>query len=198
MLRYTLGLCSLLMLLTASCQNTSPQQPAEEEKPEAATEETSIPAPIPTQIMHLSTTDTLPYPIVDNFDDLAPIFSREDGKTYVINFWATWCGPCVEELPYFERLAEETAGQDVEIVLVSLDFRRDVRTKLLRFIRERPLELPVIALTDSKTNVWIDKVDPEWGGAIPITIVYKNDQRQFFAEQFSDYEELAEAVRSIQ
>lgn len=188
MLRYTLGLCTLLSIMTAACQTA----PAEADTP--PTETTSAPTTTQ-QVLHLATTDTLPYPIVDNFDDLAPIFERKDGKTYVINFWATWCGPCVEELPYFERLAEE---EDVEIVLVSLDFKREVRRKLLRFIRERPLKLPVIALTDTKTNVWIDKVDPEWGGAIPITIVYKNDQRRFFADQFSDYEELAQAVQSIQ
>jgi hypothetical protein len=82
--------------------------------------------------------------------------------------------------------------------MVSLDFRRDVRTKLLKFIKERPFDLPVIALTDTKTNVWIDQVDPEWGGAIPITIVYRQDKRLFFADQFANYEELHAAVLSFQ
>ena len=149
-------------------------------------------------VMHLPVTDTLPYPIVGDFAELAPIFSRTDDKVYVINFWATWCGPCVEELPYFEQLAEETNAEEVEIVMVSLDFRRDVRTKLLKFIQERPFDLPVIALTDTKTNEWIDQVDPEWGGAIPITIVYRQDKRLFFADQFANYEELLQAVQSFQ
>lgn len=182
MIRYPLFLlgCSLLSLV--ACQ--TPEQDARQESPP--------------QVLHLPYTDTLPYPIVAEFDKLAPIFSQEDDATYVINFWATWCGPCVEELPYFERLAKETADENVQLVMVSLDFRRDVRTKLLRFIRERPFDLPVIALTDSKTNVWIDKVDPEWGGAIPITIIYHGDKRIFVPDQFADYEELLAAVRSVQ
>ena len=137
------------------------------------------------------------YKTFDEFNQ-SRLLNLHPDTTYVVNFWATWCAPCVEELPYFERLAEETADQHVEIVMVSLDFKRDVREKLLRFIQDRPLNLPVIALTDTKTNVWIDKVDPEWGGAIPITVIYKGDERAFIAEQFSDYDELAQAVNSIQ
>jgi thiol-disulfide isomerase/thioredoxin len=185
-------LIGFVLFLTASCQST-------DAPPEVSSStETTVNNSNPGMIMHLSLTDTLPYPIVADFDDLAPIFSRTDDKIYVINFWATWCGPCVEELPYFEKLAEETNSEEVEIVMVSLDFRRDVRTKLLKFVKERPFNLPVIALTDTKTNLWIDKVDPEWGGAIPITIVYRQDKRLFFPDQFANYEELLNAVQSFQ
>ncbi len=165
-----------------------------------ASEETATEADTNEQVTSaatISNADTLPYPIVAEFDELAPIFAYQNDTTYVINFWATWCAPCVEELPYFERLAEEVADQPVQIILVSLDFKRDVRTKLLRFVQERPLALPVIALTDMKTAEWIDRVDPEWGGAIPITIVYKNNERAFYPEQFDDYQQLADMVTRI-
>lgn len=185
-------LIGFVLFFTAACQS------ADSEQKISSSTETPSASSTPTMVMHLPVTDTLPYPIVADFAELAPIFSRTDDKIYVINFWATWCGPCVEELPYFEKLAEETNSEEVEIVMVSLDFRRDVRTKLLKFIKERPFDLPVIALTDTKTNVWIDQVDPEWGGAIPITIVYRQDKRLFFADQFANYEELLQAVQSFQ
>lgn len=184
-----------VLFFTAACQSTDASQ---EVASTPATVDTPATESAPAMVMHLPVTDTLPYPIVADFAELAPIFSRTDDKIYVINFWATWCGPCVEELPYFEKLAEATNPEEVEIVMVSLDFRRDVRTKLLKFIQERPFDLPVIALTDTKTNEWIDQVDPEWGGAIPITIVYRQDKRLFFADQFANYEELLQAVQSFQ
>lgn len=177
-----------LLVVCASCQSA-----ANDTATAAATTTTTSTA----GVLHLANTDTLPYPIISNFDELEPIFHLNNDTTYVINFWATWCGPCVEELPYFERLDQDYQGKPLKIILVSLDFRKNVRTKLLRFVEDRPLKLPVIALTDNKTNVWIDKVDPEWSGAIPITVIYRNDKRVFIQDQFADYEELASAVKSV-
>ncbi len=139
----------------------------------------------------------LPYPVYTSFDQLAPLFEQDNDTTYVINFWATWCKPCVEELPYFEKLATETANQPVKIVMVSLDFAKEVRGKLLDFVTNRPLDLPVIALVDGRYNDWIDRVDPQWGGAIPITVVYKGKKRIFKEDQFASYAELAALVNQV-
>lgn len=141
--------------------------------------------------------DTLPYPVYERFDQLAPAFKHNNDTTYVINFWATWCKPCVEELPYFEQLAAETAGRPVKILMVSLDFKRDIPTKLLKFVQERPFTLPLAALADSRYNEWIDRVDPEWGGAIPVTIVYKGAHRRFEQGQFPAYADLRKLVDEV-
>lgn len=141
--------------------------------------------------------DTLPYPIYASFEELAPLFQNSNDTTYVINFWATWCKPCVEELPYFEQLAAATANDKVKVVMVSLDFKKDVRTKLYRFIKDRPLSLPVVALTDSKYNNWIDRVDPNWGGAIPVTVVYRGEERRFIDRQLESYDELLAVVNDL-
>jgi len=140
----------------------------------------------------------------------APAWSLEaiDGRTVsfhdqlargpvVVSFWATWCKPCVEELPYFEQLQSEIAGKKVKIILVSLDFKKDIPTKLLQFVRDNHIQSDVIALADGRYNDWIEKVDPEWGGAIPITLVYGPKGRVFQPEQFASYEELKTMVLGL-
>ncbi|MEL6275923.1 MAG: TlpA disulfide reductase family protein [Bacteroidota bacterium] len=125
------------------------------------------------------------------------MFNQQNDTTYIVNFWATWCKPCVEELPHFQELNEKYAGQPLRIVLVSLDFKKDVHTKLLSFIEERQLELPVVALTDGNQAGWIDRVDNSWGGAIPVTVIYKNGLRHFVNEQFDTYYDLEALVKPL-
>ena len=136
-------------------------------------------------------------PVYENFDGLAPLFEQQNDTTYVINFWATWCKPCVEELPYFERLHEAFDGEKLRVVLVSLDFERDLETKLKTFVEERGLQSDVLVLLDGNYNNWIDRVDTEWGGAIPVTVVYNAQRREFVGQQLPGYEELRHLVEGF-
>lgn len=138
-----------------------------------------------------------PFEIVTSFDQLAPIFNRDSDSTYVINFWATWCKPCVEELPYFEQLHDDFSGEKLKVILVSLDFAKDIDRKLVPFVEEHKLRSEVIALLDGQYNNWIDKVDPEWSGAIPVTVLYNAKERKFIGEQFSGYDELSGLVTDL-
>lgn len=135
--------------------------------------------------------------IYDQYADLEYIFKKRNDTTYVINFWATWCKPCVEEMPYFEQLHESYKGQKVRIILVSLDFKKQIDTRLIPFIKERNLQPQVLVLTDPDANSWISRVDEAWEGAIPVTIIYKGERRKFVDGQFSDYEELRGIVESF-
>ncbi len=136
-------------------------------------------------------------PIYDSFEGIESLFHQKNDTLYVINFWATWCAPCVEELPYFEKINEVYREQKVKVILVSLDFKRQLETKLKPFLEKMPLRSQVIVLTDNKYNNWINKVDADWGGAIPVTVIYKGEQRQFFSDQFSDFKELENAVKKM-
>ncbi len=135
--------------------------------------------------------------VYEKFDALAPLLTQNNDTTYVINFWATWCKPCVQEMPYFEQLHQEYQGKKVKVILVSLDFSRQLESKLLPFVTDRKLQPEVVALTDSNYNAWIDMVTPEWSGAIPITIVRKGDQKHLILQELEDYEELDTIVKKF-
>jgi thiol-disulfide isomerase/thioredoxin len=97
---------------------------------------------------------------------------------YIINFWATWCPPCVAELPEFNALQRHYAGKPVKILLVSLDFKEDYPLKLERFIERKKLLPPVAWLSDTDPNVFIPVIEKSWEGSIPATVIVHTG-RQF-------------------
>lgn len=109
--------------------------------------------------------------------DLQRLLTRPTDTVYVVNFWATWCGPCVKELPGFERVRREYVGKKVKMMLVSLDFAKDVGPKLLPFVRRRNLQSTLYWMDEPDPNAWIDAVEPRWGGSLPATLVLRNDVR---------------------
>ena len=131
-----------------------------------------------------------------DFNKLQDYLNRENDTTYVVNFWATWCAPCIKELPYFEDLNTEMANHPVKVYLVSLDFPRHYESKLLPFIESRGIRSSVLYLDDGKANEWIPKVDKEWTGAIPATLIYKGKESKFIEGSISK-EELYKAVGQI-
>jgi len=134
---------------------------------------------------------------VYNFSELEPILYSKSDTTYVVNFWATWCKPCVAELPSFEAYHEKNKQSKVKVILVSLDFPKQIEKKLVPFINDRKLEPDVVVLNDPDANSWIDKVSTEWSGSIPATIVFKGDKRGFFEQSFESLEELEEVVHGV-
>lgn len=118
-----------------------------------------------------------------DFDNFEPFTQVADDRIHVINFWATWCVPCVKELPYFEQLGEKYP--EVEVVLVSLDFSTKVESSLIPFIEDNKLKSEVIMLHDPNGNEWIPKIDKNWSGAIPATLIYKNKKSKFFEQSFN-------------
>jgi thiol-disulfide isomerase/thioredoxin len=141
-------------------------------------------------------TSSVEIPVVD-YNGLAPIFAHKSDTTYVINFWATWCKPCVAELPYFLELHKKYEGQKYKFIFVSLDFPKQINKKLIPFLEKKPLPGDVIVLDDSDSNNWIPKVDPEWSGAIPATVVYNGDRKIFAEKSFHDFPELANWVETL-
>ncbi len=107
----------------------------------------------------------------------------------VINFWATWCAPCIKELPLFQKLDKERA--DVNVTLVSIDLDLDPNPdKVYRFIERKKIETRVVILDEPNPNSWIDQVEKSWSGAIPATLIIngKTGQRKFVERELHDGE----------
>lgn len=102
--------------------------------------------------------------------------SNED-TLYITAFWASWCGPCVKELPEFDKLADKYKGHPVKVLLVSMDFKNDYPAKLQMFINKRKLAHEVVWLNESNANDFIPKITNEWQGSIPATLLYYKKHR---------------------
>ncbi|MDC1504621.1 redoxin domain-containing protein [Winogradskyella sp.] len=125
---------------------------------------------------------------VYDYNGLAPLINKKDDQVHVVNFWATWCAPCVKELPYFEVINTQYKNEGVEVLLVSLDFPKDYETKLKSFILKHNITSKVVALDDTDQNRWITAIDQSWSGALPATIIYKGDKRNFYEQSFTQKE----------
>jgi len=133
--------------------------------------------------------------VYDTYEDFAKNVLIEDENVYVINFWATWCAPCIKELPYFEKLNAE--NKNVKVILVSLDSKKDLDKKLIPFIEKRKLKSKVLLLADKDYNSWLSKVDADWSGAIPATLIISGKKKQFAERDFENFEELNEYINSF-
>lgn len=131
--------------------------------------------------------------VYQKYSDFEHILKNKNDTTYIVNFWATWCKPCVEELPAFEQINQKFKGQKFKMILVSLDFDSSLDSRVKPFIYKNNIEAEVVLLADSKTNVWIDKVNEKWTGSIPVTIIYNKDFYLFREDSFS-YDELNEII----
>lgn len=131
-------------------------------------------------------------PVYNTFDEIEHIFHKDSDTTYLINFWATWCKPCVEELPYFEKINKNYKDEKVKVLLVSMDFKKLTEHRLIPFIEENNVESDVYLLADGRTSKWIDRVSKQWDGAIPYSILYrKTDRKEFgIVDKYDDLDQI--------
>ena len=170
--------CAVLLFCVVSCK----KEEASKSKAIAATSE-------------FKTVSLDDVPTVD-YNGLEPKLQIKDDKTYVVNFWATWCAPCVEELPYFEKINQQYKDKNVEVILVSLDFPKQKEKRLIPFINKRKLQSEVIHFDDKNEQVWIAKISEDWSGSIPATLIYNKDKRKFYEQSFTE-EELQNEIKSF-
>lgn len=135
---------------------------------------------------------------ITKLENLQKLLATKADGILVVNFWATWCAPCVKELPLFEKLQAETKG--VSVALVSMDLDIDPNPeKVYKFIARKGIKSKVLLLDEKDPNSWISSVDPAWSGALPATIVInqKTGKRKFVEKSLheGDLEKLIAEVQ---
>lgn len=118
--------------------------------------------------------------------------------TYVVNFWATWCGPCVEELPNFEKLNAQSQGKPLKVLLVSLDFKSKLQKEVVPFVQKNKIKSEVYVINEPDQQQFIERVDKKWSGALPATLfINSNRQIRTFYEQEFTYQELTKTLENL-
>ena len=123
-------------------------------------------------------------------DELSKRLVISGDSVLLVNFWATWCKPCVAELPYIEQFAKANADKKIKVLLVSLDFKNSIDTRLKSFIQTKGIKSEVVVIDQTNADTWMPKIEKRWGGAIPISLLYTKDKKVFGNREFESYEDL--------
>jgi thiol-disulfide isomerase/thioredoxin len=109
-------------------------------------------------------------------------YIAQSKKPLVVSFWATWCGSCVEEIPYFISTIQEKYKDEVELVLVSLDIKSYYPKIIEAFVARKSFNVPIIWMDEPNADVFCPAIDPKWSGAIPSTLMVNNGKqyRKFY------------------
>ncbi|MEP0986158.1 TlpA disulfide reductase family protein [Ekhidna sp.] len=129
---------------------------------------------------------------VIRFADLQKKILYTEAPLTVFNFWATWCGPCIKELPHFDAL--ETENDQVKVYLVSIDFQSEL-DRVKKFVVKKSIKSDVLFLNEKDPDSYMGKVSQEWSGAIPATLFVTDLGKTYFHEKAFTKEELEKTIK---
>lgn len=115
----------------------------------------------------------------------------------LINFWATWCLPCMEEMPIFLEMYRSEKYSDINFVFVNMDFKKDIETKVKKYVSEEKIISNTVVLLAPKPNSWINKVSEKWSGALPFTLITNNGKRATHNGKFHSLKEVQELLKEV-
>ncbi len=135
-----------------------------------------------------------PIGIATSYDEIKALYTANSDTAYMVNFWATWCKPCVAELPYFNKVSKELKGTKIKFIFVCLDFINTIDNKVKPFLVKTPLEGYVVVLGDQNVNVWGSEVDTKWDGAIPVSMLITKNKKATRLGSFADDNDLRKFI----
>ncbi len=130
--------------------------------------------------------------------DVVNYYSKKTDTIYVINFWGTFCKPCVAEIPYLQAISKKYAAQKVKLLLVSLDLPAYYPERIKLFAKKNNITASIAWLNETDADYFCTLIDKSWSGSIPATLFVnsKKGYRKFLeaelsAEQFEKELKLA-------
>ncbi|MDB5203881.1 MAG: hypothetical protein JWQ27_3290 [Ferruginibacter sp.] len=120
--------------------------------------------------------------------DVEKYMKAKNGEVLVINFWATFCKPCVAEIPSFISITEKYKADNVKLLLVSLDLPSFYPAKVAAFAKKNNYNTHIVWLNETNADYFCPKLDPKWSGSIPATLILntKTGYRKFFEDQIPE------------
>ena len=115
---------------------------------------------------------------------------QKNKEILILNFWATWCKPCVMELPEFEKIHTDFNTKGVKVVLANMDLHSKTESTVPPFMIKNNIQSHVVHITNTDPNDFINTIDPAWSGALPATAIYYQGKKVWFHEGETSYEEL--------
>lgn len=108
-------------------------------------------------------------------------------KPTIFNFWATFCKPCIEEIPYFQEIVKSYNEKGVDLILVSVDMPELYPKRIEYFVSKFNFTANVVYLDETNADLFCPVVDLKWSGAIPATLFVNNNTgyRSFFENQLT-------------
>lgn len=136
-------------------------------------------------------------PLVDDVWLKNKIKNR-NGKILFINFWATWCEPCVEEFPDLVKIYNDNKDSSFEFLSVSVNIPSEVDDKVKPFLKKQSADFPVVIIDEKRSEQIINLINPDWDGTIPATAIFdKNGNRKEFFSQAETYEVFNKGIEKV-
>ena len=125
-----------------------------------------------------------------SLNSLDLLIKTPDKKLKVINFWASWCRPCIMEMPHFEAIDKSKAT----VYFVTLDHPEDIE-KARRMVQKNAIQSRVLLLNEKDADKYITAINKDWSGAIPATLFVDARGNKYFHEKAFDKPELENYVK---
>lgn len=122
--------------------------------------------------------------------DVEKLMDTKNGDVLVINFWATFCKPCVAEIPSFIKIVEKYKSNGAKLLLVSLDLPAYYPVKIASFAKKHRFNTNIVWLQETDADYFCPKIDSTWSGSIPATLIIntKTGSRKFFEGEMTAVE----------